>query len=103
MEDKYSSHYDTAKIKTDPRFILCRNDMIVVEAVYLGSVILIFILAYLLCPTDITQMRYLFGYPLWVAVCTMICIADVLFVVIWALKRKRFSFEAKADDSEVNY
>lgn len=103
LEDKYSSNYDTSKIKLDPRFLLCRNDMITVQLIYLGSIILILFLAYLLSPTDISNMKYLFGFPLWVVICTMVCIADTLFVIIWAIKRKKFSLDAKADDSEVNY
>lgn len=101
MENKYSRYYDTAKIELDPRFIMCRNDLLVVELVYLGSIFLIFVLAYTLSPLDITNMKYLFGYPLWVAVCTGICILDVIFVIIWAIKRKKFSLAPRADSSEI--
>jgi uncharacterized membrane protein YhdT len=98
MEDKYSTNYDIAKIKLDPRFILCRNDMITVECVYIGSILLVFMIAYLLSPTDPGKMKYLFGYPFWVTICTIINLLDVIFVIVWAMKRKRFSLDAKSDN-----
>ncbi|MCD8197745.1 MAG: DUF997 family protein [Lachnospiraceae bacterium] len=100
MEDKFSCDYDSKQVKNDPRFLECRKDMVLVQVVYLGYTVLLILLAYCLCPEDISQMAYAFGLPLWVAVALALTIASVIFVIIWALTRKQFSLEAKDGKSE---
>lgn len=103
MEDKYSCEYDVKKIRTDPRFVHCRKDMITVQIVYFSFTFLLVILSYALSPADMRQMPWLFGLPLWVAATTLVTLGYIVFVVIWALTRKKFSLEARGDDSEVDY
>ena len=103
MEDLYSRDYDTKKVETDPRFVHCKRDMILVQVVYLTLTVLLVVLSYWLCPDDISRMTYFLGLPLWVAVTLLLTLANVVFVAVWAKKNRRFSLEAKADDSEVDY
>lgn len=102
MEDLYRSDYDAKQVETDPRFIHCRRDMILVQVVYLSFTLLLVVLSYWLCPDDISQMTYFLGLPLWVAVTLLLTLANAAFVALWAKKNRRFSLEAKADDSEVD-
>lgn len=102
MDEKLCCDYDVNSIKTDKRFVHCKNDMITVHAVYLGSDVLIVLLAYLLSPADPENITYLLGYPVWFTAGVLICVGQVLFTICWALRRKRFSFRAIADDSEVD-
>ena len=102
MDEKLCRDYDVRSIKTDKRFVHCRNDMILVHAVYLGSDVLIIVLAYLLSPSAPGDITYFLGYPLWFTAGALICLGQVLFTIGWALRRRRFSFKARADDSEVD-
>ena len=95
MDDLYRCDYDTREVETDPRFVHCRRDMILVQVVYLTFTVLLVVLSYWLCPDDISQMTYLFGLPLWVAVTLLLTLTNVVFVAVWARKNRRFSLEAK--------
>ena len=101
MKDKYSSDYDPNEIKTDKRFVICKKDAVVSLISYLAVIILTWVVARALCPADAKDMRYLFGFPTWVTVSFLINIAFCIFVIIWAVKTKKFSLDAKADDTEV--
>lgn len=103
MKDDYSRDYDVAEIETDPRFNRCKKDMIVVQAVFFISYIVAIILAYKLSPADVADMKFAFGFPLWMVVSTVIFILDGIFAIIYTIKNRKFSFEARATDEEVDY
>lgn len=60
------------------------------------------VLSYRLCPDDVSQMTYWLGLPPWVAVTLVLTLANVVFVAVWVHKNRRFSLEARADDTEVD-
>lgn len=102
MDNKFSRDYDTGQVPSDPRFVLCQRDMVVVQIVYLSFTVLLVLLSYLLCPADTAQMTYFFGLPLWVAVTTAMSLGYILFVVVWAMTRRRFTLEARGGTAEVD-
>lgn len=103
--DLRSIDYDTEafKAKEDPRFKACQKDMTIVEVVILGSVLLVTFLCYLLGSGDPGAFGYFMGYPLWVSLTTTIFLVAAVLMSIFVLRQKRFSFDAKADNSEVDY
>ena len=101
MDNKLSRDYDVNQVPSDPRFLLCKKDMVVVQIVYLSFTVLLVLLSYLLCPQDAGEMTYLLGMPLWVAVTTLLSLGYIAFVVVWSLTRRRFTLAAKGGTEEV--
>lgn len=100
--DDYSTNYDVAQVETDPRFEHCRKDMVLLTVEYYATLILAFVLAYVLSPKDVADLTYLFGLPLWVVVASLVFVGSTVFCIVWALKSRKFSLAARASDEEVD-
>lgn len=96
----YAIDYNVSQVEVDPRFEQCRKDMVLLTVEYFLTLLLAFILAYALSPADVSDLTYVFGLPLWAVVATLILAASAVFAIVWAIKSKRFSLEARADDKE---
>ncbi len=100
--DKNSRDYKPEDIKMDSRFVLCRKDAFVTLLSYLGVIIVTWIIAYALSPKDATQLTYLFGYPTWYTVGTIITVGYSVWGCIWAARSRKFTLKPRGDDKEVD-
>lgn len=100
--DDYSTEYDVAQVETDPRFEHCRKDMVLLTVEYYATLLLAFILAYVLSPKDVADLTYLFGLPLWAVISALVFVGSAVFCIVWAVKMRRFSLAARATDEEVD-
>ena len=100
--DKNSCDYRSEDIKLDSRFVLCRKDAFVTLLSYLGVIIVTWILAYTLSPKDVSQLTYLFGYPKWYTVGTVITVGYSVWGCVWAARSRKFTLKARGDDKEVD-
>lgn len=99
--DKMSRDYDGSCVKLDSRFEWCKKDAFFTLLSYLGVILATWIAAYALSPDEISEMNYLFGFPLWYSVCTLICIGYTIVGIIWAVRSRKFTLDARGDDREV--
>lgn len=80
----------------DQRFVDLKKEVCAVYA-WLGSyLVLIYIFAHALCPEDMSEMTYLFGFPKWFMWCAILTIVAYMCIVF--ILRKVFkpcSYEAR--------
>ena len=100
--DKDSRDYRPEDIKMDYRFVLCQKDAFVTLLSYLAVIIVTWVVAFMLCPSDPSQMTYLFGYPTWYTVGTIITVGYSVWGCIWAARSRKFTLNARGDDKEVD-
>ncbi len=98
----YEIDYDVSQVQVDPRFEQCRKDMALLTTEYFVTLLLAFILAYTLSPADVADLTYVFGLPLWVVAAALIFVASAVFAIVWAVRSKKFSLAARANDEEVD-
>lgn len=101
MKDKYSCDYNSGDVQPDRRFVLCKNDALLTVFSYLFMIIATWTAAYRLSPKEVSEMRYLFGFPLWYSVCTIICLCYSAAGIVWAVRSRKFTLDARGDDKEV--
>lgn len=97
-------NYDIGNLKEedDPRFRYALKEMLTVQGICFAGLIIILLLAYGLCPADISEMTYIAGFPMWFAVSAAAAFVVVLVVIVYSLKfSKDMSLDAR-DKEERN-
>ena len=104
MNDLSSRDYDVKSIgEIDGRFVDCKKEAWITQICCVCTTCLGTFLAYLLSPSteNAISNTYLFGYPTWVMVPTLLFFAQSIFFIIMGLKFfKRPSLEARAENIE---
>jgi uncharacterized membrane protein YhdT len=96
--DDESRDYDVKKLKEldDERFKISLKKAVFSEGFYMFTIVLELLAAYLLCPRDLTKMKYILGLPVWFFVATCIALISWAFVMYHNSKiSKDFSLDAK--------
>lgn len=103
MEERRDYNVNDYVDQEDKRFLFAKKDAIFAQVLCFSAILLEMLTAYALCPEDISQMTYLFGFPLWFAAATGIAVIAFIIALVYTTKiSKRVSLEARADETEVD-
>lgn len=95
--------YDPADYKhlDDRRFRYAKNEALFAQVLCLVSVIATYIVAYAMCPKDISRMTYILGFPTWFVAATGVALAAYVIMVVYCGKFSReFSLDAREEETE---
>lgn len=96
QEEMKNYNVENLKEEEDSRFRYAMKEMLTVQGICFGGLLLILFLAYGLCPKDITQLTYIAGFPMWYAVAAIVTFLIVLIVIVYCLKfSKDISLDAR--------
>ncbi len=85
MLDLESRNYDISIIEEDERLKRCRNECIGVEIWGVGIIIISLLVCYL-GSVNPENLSYIWGYPAWYVIATVIMIIGALGGIIFAVK-----------------
>ena len=84
----------------DPRFVVIKKEAIFAEGFFFVTIILEMIVAYAMCPKDMSLLTYICGLPAWFFAATCVALISWIFVLYHNAKISRdLSLEAR-DESE---
>lgn len=93
-----SREYSISCFEEDPRMIRCKKEMIGVEFWGIGIIISALIVCYAMSQNPETFI-YIWGYPAWYAIATLILITGALGTIIFAWKiMKRPNLSARDEN-----
>ncbi len=97
-------NYDVSDLREeeDHRFRYALREMLTVQGICFGGLMIILLLAYSLCPKDISELTYIAGLPMWFAVSAIVSFLVVLVVIVYCLKfSKDMSLDAKDEEGRI--
>lgn len=97
-----SRNYEIKKLKEldDPRFVVIKKEAIFAEGFFFVTIFLEMIVAYAMCPKDMSLLTYICGLPAWFFAATGVALISWIFVLFHNAKISRdLSLEAR-DESE---
>ncbi len=97
--DPMSRDWSASDIKEDPRFKICRKEMIISFAVWAIFAAALLICIYIIGGGDPLEYGYICAMPAWLFWETIICIVTIVVVAVVVDKLfKHMSLEAYEDD-----
>lgn len=100
MDKEFDTNYDVKEYAQmdDRRFVLARKEAVFAQSLIIGAILLAYFFAYTLCPKDMSQLTYVFGFPLWFVAASAVFVAAFAVMVVYNLKlSKNIDLSAKSD------
>ena len=89
-------------MEVDPRFKGCFKEYVIAQIFGIGTFVIAMIAAYALGAGDPAGYTYLFGFPAWFAVGSIIIIVGLVLMCVWIMKGyKLYKLDPRADAEEV--
>ena len=102
QEDMRNYDVNDLRDEEDTRFHYALKEMLTVQGICFTGLIVILLLAYGLCPKDISELTYIAGFPMWFAVSAIASFLVVLVVIVYCLKfSKDMSLDAKDEEGRI--
>lgn len=99
MTDLDSRDYDISEIEKDPRFEICKREMIMCFVVWFLFAITTISVTYTLGRGPVNEYKYIFGLPSWII--ALISITIVLFFIVTYLVLNVFKDFSLDDEKSV--